>query len=243
MIHRVIVCLALALTVSTRAAQQPGPQDPKPSKHSGLPAKGEFIDSQTQNESIGERENRRKREEKYKDTYKPITDSGPEPVTTTLVINDYTERPSSIPVAKSNAIIIGSIIGGKAFVSQDHTSVYSDYQVRVDQILKQDTSASASLFVGGLITATRLGGTIRFPSGNVRHFVNHKEGMPIIGGQYLLFLRKLEPDILEYFIVLGGAYQLKNGRAYALDDFNDEYDDVSASILLNKVQEAIGGRP
>jgi hypothetical protein len=240
----ILVVVIFALVASAQSppkpVQKPQDDDLKTSKHSGLPPKGEFIDNQTQSESLTERDSRRKREERFKNTYKtPIVDPGDKETQGLVVIRDYAEPPNPIPAARSDAVVIGTILGGKAFVSQDRTYVYSDYQVRVDQVLKQD--ATANLFVGGLLVASRGGGTIHFPSGHLQHFLNHGEGMPIAGAQYVLFLCKADPAVREYQIFVPGAYELRNGRVYALDDINPEYEDVSLPSFLDKVMKAIAG--
>jgi hypothetical protein len=147
------------------------------------------------------------------------------------------------PFPPSAAVVIGTVLGGKAYVSKDHTFVYSDYPVKVDQILKQDPSVN--LTVGGVLVAMRQGGTIRFPSGHVRHFINNGHGFPAIGAQYLFFL--LKPDAVpEYEMAIGATYALRNGRVYPLDDISNEFEGVSEPDFLSKVQTAIaqnGGKP
>jgi len=73
----------------------------------------------------------------------------------------YIALPGSMgAVPPAAAIVIGTVLRGKAFVSSDRTYVYPDYQVRVDRVLKQDTSAS--LAVGEQIVVSRGGGAIHF---------------------------------------------------------------------------------
>jgi len=214
----------------------------KPSKHSAEPAKGEFQDNQI--ELAPDQERRQLRESRYKDAYPEIKDpadtnpGGPtEDYTYSFV--DYAGKVDPFPASRSAAVVIGTVLGGKAFVSKDHTFVYSDFKVRVDQVLKQDPSAN--LTVGGLLVAMKQGGTIHFPSGHVRHFLNNGHGMPAIGAQYLFFLLKPDP-VPEYETAIGAVYELRNGRVYALDDVSAEFDGVSEPEFLGKVQAAIAAQ-
>jgi hypothetical protein len=214
----------------------------KPTKYSALPAKGEFQDNQFV-ELAPDQDRRVVRESRYKDTYQEITDPADTGVPGpgedyVLLISDYAAPLDPFPVARSAAIVVGTVLGGKAFVSKDHTFVYSDYQVRVDQVLKADPN----LTVGGLLVAMKQGGTIRFPSGHVRHFLNNGHGMPAIGAQYLFFLLRPDP-VLEYEMAVGAVYELRNGRVCPLDDISNEFDGVSESDFLGKVQAAIAAQP
>jgi hypothetical protein len=214
----------------------------KPSKYSALPPRGEFQDNQI--ELAPDQERRQLRESRYKGNYPEVKDpadtypTGP-PEDSTYVINDYAGKVDAFPASRSAAVVVGTVLGGKAFVSKDRTYVYSDYQVRVDQVLKQDPTANLS--VGGRLVASRGGGTIHFPSGRIRNFINHGEGMPAIGSQYLLFLVKPNIPEPEYEIIIGGAYELRNGKAHPLDDINTELDNVSEPEFLDKVRNAIAG--
>jgi hypothetical protein len=231
-------------------AQSPTPTQPdhdkslKPSRYSSALPKGEFQDKQI--ELVPDQDRRQLRESRYKGAYSEIQDpadsnpSGPAKETT-YVIKDYAGQIDALPVSRSAAVVIGTILSSKAFVSKDRTYVYSDFQVRVDQVLKQDPKAN--LAIGGRMVASRGGGTIHFPSGHVKDYVNHGEGMPAIGSQYLFFLVKPDIPEPEYEVIIGGAYELRNGMVHPLDDFNMELDNVSESELISKVRAAIGAKP
>lgn len=219
-------------------------KSPKPSRYSAALPKGEFQDNQV--ELAPDQDRRQLREGRYKDTYSEIKDpadtnpAGPAKETI-YVINDYAQKIDPFPVSRSAAVVIGTILSGKAFVSKDRTYVYSDFQVRVDQVLKQDPTAN--LAAGGRMVASRRGGTIHFPSGHIKDYVNHGEGMPAIGSQYLFFLVKPNIPEPEYEVIIGGAYELRNGMVHPLDDFNMELDNTSESELITKVRAATGAKP
>ena len=154
-------------------------------------------------------------------------------------ISDYAAPLDPFPVAPSAAIVVGTLLSGKAFVSKDCTYVYSDYQVRVDRVLKQD--ASASLAAGEQIVVSRGGGTIHFPSGHIRNYLNNGEGFPAIGSQYLFFLGKPNFPEHEYEQVIGSLYQLDGGEVHPLaDEQMGLFDHMSQGVFLSRVEQAIG---
>lgn len=224
----------------------PKPDKPlKPSKYSAALPTGEFQDNQI--ETVPDQERRQLRESRYKNAYPTeVKDSAESKLTapgakeTIYVITDYASPIDPLPVSRSAAVVVGTILSGKAFVSKDRTYVYSDFQVHVDQVLKQDPQTN--LVVGGQMVVSRGGGSIHFPSGRVKDYVNHGEGMPAVGSQYLFFL--VRPDISEpeYEVIIGGAYEIRKGIVHPLDDFNmREFDNTSESELLSKVRAVIEG--
>ncbi len=91
------------------------------------------------------------------------------------------------------------------------------------------------------MVVSRGGGTIHFPSGRIRNFINHGEGVPAIGSQYLFFLVKPNIPEPEYEVIIGGIYQLIKEKVHPLDDLNMEFDNVSETEFLDKVRTAIAG--
>jgi len=217
----------------------------KPSRHSGLPVLGEFKANET--EPPQDEERRQIREKRYGDHLPPITDPGPtikgQTESTRVTFIDYvtgnSTDPNGIPASVSTAVVVGTILSGKCFVNKAHTFVYTDYQVRIDQVLKLDPTTN--LTVGDSVTASRDGGAIHFPSGHVTNFLHMGQGLPEVGSQYVLFLWRSIPNLPEYEIIINSGYQLKDGRAYALDDANSGYDNSDANVLIGKIQTAIAG--
>lgn len=260
------LALLSIVTMPSMRGSPPGQQKPrpnsladtakKPSKHSGLPVLGGFEATQT--ETPEDQQRRYRREDHYSLSHlpRPVSDPGllvdGQAETISLRFVDYAVvgkpvDPHGIPVSISNAVIVGTVVDGKAFVSHNRDFVYTDYRVRVDKILQPDPTTNLS--VGTDLIAARPGGAVRFPSGHVTNYLVQGQGLPEIGSQYVLFLSKSIPDIPEYEIISGAAaagFQLKNGRAYPLDDVNAEYEGVDAASLLDQIQKAItsaGGTP
>jgi hypothetical protein len=240
----VLPVLALAAWAQTSPQAQQGQPDQdfsqrKPSRHSGLPVVGEFERSR---ESDADEKHRKVREDRYENdatrAHAPISDPG------TLVGTESTSATiiDSIVVSDgapgiSPALVIGTVLGGNSFISKNRTAVYSDYQVRVDEVLKR--GAAKTLAVGDQLVASRPGGAIQFPSGHRGYFLIHGQGFPEIGSQYVLYLWKPVPNQPVWEIISG--YQLKSGRVYALDEVNERsYDGMSESVFLDLVKKGAG---
>jgi hypothetical protein len=253
MSHRKLLTVMIVLFVFALGAwaqntsptpTKPTYKSPKPSRYSAELPKGEFQDKQI--EMVPDQDRRQLRESRYSGAYPEIRDPADSNPTgpakqTIYVITDYADKTDPLPASRSAAVVIGTVLSSKAYVSKDRTYVYSDFQVRVDEVLKQDPQTN--LAVGGQMVASRGDGTIHFPSGRVNDYVNHGEGMPAIGSQYLFFL--VRPNIAEpeYEVIIGGAYELKNGMVHPLDDFNMELDNTSAQEVISKVRAAVGAKP
>jgi hypothetical protein len=242
-------------------AQAPSPQQAAPgkkevylpSKHSAWPTMGEFEGDPS--ETPQQRAHRQAREAHLGSmnpfSAAPETDPG-------LFVDGQTEtsgvliidtmaiekpgakevpEPRGIPAWGSSAVIIGTILSGKSFMNSQRNNVYSDYQVRVDEILKPDKTAK--LTVGQQVLASRTGGRIRFPSGHITNFGIHGRGLPIVGSQYILFLKKTAPDLPEYRIGWPSSYEIRDGKVYPLDDDLREYEGFSAPAFLGLVRDTI----
>jgi hypothetical protein len=218
----------------------------KPSKHSGPLPTVEF--GSVSGETPAEQVRRQDRESRRRNFFpRLIADPGRffngERETVSIKIEEIVtiENPDpAYPASLCSAVVVGTVTGATAFVSQDRTYAYSDYRVKVDQVLKQDTEFK--LTAGTRVTVSRPGATVIFPSGHVTHFVLLDRGHPKIGKQYLLFLWKLDPSFREYEILYGGSYELSHGRAYSLDDGFHYFrapEDSNANLLLTKVMKAI----
>jgi hypothetical protein len=220
------------------------------SKHSGSPAIGDFKADPTAPESVDDQQRRQKREASffgpdpdhvYNQLYPEIKDPGKYVYgfneSSAMKVVDYIGGGSRLPAHSAAAVIIGTVLSGQAFVFHDHSYVYSDYSIRIDEILKPD--ANTDLFVGGQLVAFRLGGTIRFPSGHIKNFFVLGEGYPKVGSQYLFFLGRPDVNIREYSMTLYATYELSNGKVFPLDDGMDDYDGISQNVLLDQVKKLI----
>ena len=217
----------------------------RPSHHSGLPVVGELV---RQPEPPEEHARRQLKEQWYRQTtsLREIKDPGQlvdgEMETVNLRFIDTMEvrestapqstAPRGLPVWLS-AVVIGSILNGEAFVDEVRTGVYTDYKVKIVQILKDST---ATLYVGSQVVASRAEGAVHFPSGHTTNYLIVGMGLPQVGSEYVLFLSPI-PNTPEYEI--GTGYELKNGRVYALDDENGSANNMDQTTFIKQVQTYI----
>lgn len=182
-----------------------------------------------------ERDKRQKRSKKYNQKTKGI---GPSIVQTAEGYHWPSDFPP-IPVSLSDLVIIGTISKATAHLAQDKNSVYSEFTIRVAEVLKSDTP---NLLQGNSIITERRGGRVRYPSGQVSWLFLVGQGMPRFSGTYLLFLKRTDEEDQVYAILTG--YELRDGRIIPLDYAYGgvgfaRYDGSDATVFLNEVRNAI----
>jgi hypothetical protein len=145
--------------------------------------------------------------------------------------------------AKSNAVIVGQVASAQAYLNSDKSNVYSEFTVRVDDVLKDDSYAH--MIIGNSVVATRSGGRIRYPAGRVTLYFISGEGMPRVGRRYVLFLSRDEHES-DYDIVTG--YELHAGCVALLDNPGDghpltAYKGADETSFLSEVRAASANSP
>lgn len=152
----------------------------------------------------------------------------------------------AIPAASSVAIVIGEITNEQAYLSEDKTSIYSEFNVNVSEVLKN--TDSNSLIVGAEIAVSRGGGAVRFPSGKVIRRLFEGKPMPQIGQKYVFFLN-YNKEGQDYPIIT--AYEIRNGKIVPLDGLlkngkvveqlvaHQSYRGASEAEFLSEIQAAI----
>lgn len=127
-------------------------------------------------------------------------------------VTDESPPEQALPTHISDAVVIGQVIDANAHVSEDKTSVYSEFAVQVAEVL--ESSGAAPLAPGLTATVLRPGGGVRIPSGRVRKFVVDGRSLPRVGRRYVLFL-KYDNLAGDFYIVTG--YELRDGKVLPLD--------------------------
>jgi hypothetical protein len=218
----------------------------KSSKHSARPPVGEFGETSTESKSDHDR--RLMREKSHEHFYRRlIQDPGTKEVNgqvetvmlsfvdgVTILKPGQAPDPQGLPISAAS-VVVGTVQQGKAFVADSRQFVYSDYEVKIDRILKADIGKA--LHVGDKITGWVPGGTVHFPSGHIKHFLISGRGFPEVGTQYVLFLGRDDPRVEEYEIWTG--YALKNGLVFPLDGANERFESTNADIFLATIEDAI----
>jgi hypothetical protein len=145
-------------------------------------------------------------------------------------------RRDPMPLATSDTVVIATIKTGQAYLSNDKRDIYSEFAATVDEVVK--TPTAPYLRAGNTIDVQRHGGMIKLPSGKTLVRGAMSDSMPVVGGQYLLFL-KYNPDTEDYHLETG--HRLQNGRAYQLDSDGQTKDQAlrvegSADELISRVR-------
>jgi len=113
-----------------------------------------------------------------------------------------------IPSALSDVVLTGLISDAQAHLSNDKTGIYSEFAVVVGEVLKGDVNK-----FGRTITMERFGGAVRFSSGRIQKYESDGQGMPRVGSQYVLFLKRLDQEDFKLLT----AYELRDDRVIPLD--------------------------
>ncbi|MGI8641504.1 MAG: hypothetical protein ACR2MG_16360 [Pyrinomonadaceae bacterium] len=152
----------------------------------------------------------------------------------------------AIPAKQSDAVIIAEVKDAKAYLTEDKTSIYSEFTVNAIDILKNTTAEEINF--GNLVTVSRGGGALRFPSGKT--IVNLFDGkpMPRIGRKYIFFL-KYDNEVNDFSIIT--AYEVKQEQIIPLDGLQQNgtvvqqlaaqqsYSGSSELDFVSQVREAI----
>lgn len=124
---------------------------------------------------------------------------------------------ADIPASASDLIVEGVVTGSAAFLSNDRQSVYSEFTVRVTDVLMSRQGGAVRL--GDVLTTERLGGRVRYPDGRIVRYELPGYGSPIIGVKYLLFLS--DADAGNYRVLTG--YEVHGHTVRPLDGARISY--------------------
>jgi hypothetical protein len=137
-----------------------------------------------------------------------------------------------LPVEQSPVIVIGDVLQSEAHLSEDKLGVYSEFTIRLVEVIKAESSLPASEMI-----VERLGGYVRYPNGRKLLYRVGTGGMPRVGTRYLFFL-KPTPE-LDYSILT--AYEFGDKGVVALDPSAqfEKYDGYASEALRSLVVDAV----
>ena len=136
----------------------------------------------------------------------------------------------ALPIIKSEVIVVGQVLNAEAHRSINKMNVFSNFEVRVDQVLK------GHLNIGSVIDIQRVGGFVKYPGGRKVLFRLSGNGMPGVGARYVFFLNVVDED---YTILT--AYELVGDAVVPLDNSDQfqAYKGVSEISFITTVRNAI----
>ena len=151
-----------------------------------------------------------------------------------LQTDEYLSVPA-IPVKESELIVIGTVLEAAAHLSNNKKTVYSEFTVQIDEILRDTTG---NIKKEGSVTVDREGGFVEYINGMRRFHAVGALGMPRVDGKYILFLKNPEKGP-NYEIING--YELKDGGVINLTGSTESisYFGMDQTVLLSKVRKAL----
>lgn len=175
---------------------------------------------------------------------KPISESSKQIFT----IIDWEAGLPALPINRSSSIVVGNITKATAHISDDSTTVYSEFEINVSAVVKNDTRVPIK--AGNSFTVGREGGRVRMPSGKLIVSWVNGQNMPRVGSRYLLFLTHEFPSGgdagIDSYILTG--YELRNGKTTPLDLLPvghpiSAYEGKDESVLFNDLSSALNTVP
>ena len=227
----IATCTAIAVAAFRNQAQKGiGGQDG--TDQSSWPLTDYSVPKSADPEMRARRENRGKKYDKSMFRVHPRDPA--ENTVRTQSFDPYATLPA-LPVTQSSAVVIGEVIAAQAYLSNDQTGVYSEFNIRLDDVLK--SVGSHVLAIGCQIDLEREGGRVKFPSGRVHWYSVDKENMPRVGRRYLFFLTR---DGNEQIFHVLTAYELRGAKVFPLDELpqfkahagENEFDFITAVRTL-----------
>src|SRR5215475_1810599 len=141
---------------------------------------------------------------------------------------------------RSEVIVVGGVISKTSQLTENRDYVFSDYEVKIEEVLKNNTSAKPE--TGGQIVVSSGGGTVKVGDLIIRlgdkSWAQYKKGV-----RYLFFL-KYAPTAAVYQGIIGdNSFALYAERVDVPDDphyqdFNHQLINRSGSSLIEQVRQA-----
>jgi len=126
-------------------------------------------------------------------------------------------------------------LNAEAHRSENKLNVFSNFEVKVDEVLK-----GSNLTAGSVINVQRIGGFVNYPNGKKVLFRLVGNGMPAVGSRYVLFLTALDEDyriLTAYELAPGGVMPLDNSRQFETYQGKSEADFLK--VLRETVSQAL----
>jgi hypothetical protein len=115
---------------------------------------------------------------------------------------------AAFPVDTSDEVDLGSVSNAQAFLSNDHTSIYTEFSISPERVLKGDSSTEYTILARG--------GSLFGPSGKILSYRggSHNTEILTVGARYVLFLQKV-PGTQGYRAIK--VWLLVNGHPKAVE--------------------------
>jgi hypothetical protein len=160
------------------------------------------------------------------------------PKTEGISVFDGVAPVPAIPSTESDLIVVGLVEKVTAHLSNDKSNVYSEFTIRIDEVMKGDLKNKEG--ERGLIIADRTGGFVRYSDGKKVLYRINGHDLPAVGGRYLLFLNSDSES--SNFNILAG-YKIEDTQITPLDEVIGfgEIDSSSEQNFLQAVRNKLSG--
>ena len=152
---------------------------------------------------------------------------GPKDELIEIFLEDSFKFPA-LPINESDVVVIGQVLGSKAHRSENKLSVFGDYQVRVDEVLK-------GTYTLGQISFDRVGGFVKYPNGKRVLFKLVGHGAPEVGARYVFFLKAVAGGynlLTAYELGSNGVQPLDNSQIFRAFQNTSETDFLTSLRTL-----------
>jgi len=131
-----------------------------------------------------------------------------------VIVTQKSQRRSVFQSAlcRADAVVVGTIKEKTSQFTDDEKSVFTDYQVTVEEVIKNN--ASSPISTSNQITTTRDGGAVVLNNRTFR-VIRESFNPAIVSKRYLLFLRFI-PETGSYLMYGNGTFQLEAEEVLAL---------------------------
>ncbi len=160
--------------------------------------------------------------------------------------NHWEVELSELPIEKSVLVLLGTVKGSQAILSDNRKSVFSEFAIEAEHIFKDSTGETTKS--PSVVFAERRGGIVHYPSGFDEWVFIVGQGMPSVGGKYLFFLSHEFPEIgkQQADLTILTAYEIRNNIVVPLDNpgagthpIARVYRDRPQSVLMADLQRRI----
>lgn len=153
-------------------------------------------------------------------------------------VGRFDESPAlpAIPASESDLIIIGQVLDASAYMSSDKGTVYSEFTILVNEVLKNQ--ASDNIAQGSVVSTDREGGFVRYPKGEKVLYEIIGKNLPVVGKQYILFLAN--PESSPNYNILTG-YEIKGSKIYPLDwgSYFEKLKETDKTDFINSIRKTL----
>jgi len=239
-----VVTSAATLYRRVRSGQNAPAQNPKPrgtKDWEGQDFETQFPTVDLESPEPTDPDKRIKRQSKGKryDGVHLVSGQSSQTVNESVLDNHWQERVAALPVAESNIIVVGEALSSDAYLSNDKSGVYTEFNVRVSETIKSD---DPTLVPGSVICVDRPGGFVRYPDGHKILYRIFGLNMLRPNSRYLLFLKN-DDQGLNYRVLTG--YEITTNTVSPLDVGRqfDTYKGMDKTSFLRVVHEATAQNP